>query len=124
MWRPLFVALALVGCGSDSKATVDAPPAVDARPSTVVTVACPATPAATVTTSDTTDAYSPMQTTITQGQIVQFMTSVTHNVEPDADGDPGVKVGFNTTGCLMFTETGTFGFHCSIHLFKGSVVVN
>ena len=57
------------------------------------------------------------------GELVEFMTSVTHNVVPDPGNDPGLSVGFHTTGCLMFTEPGTFAFHCEIHLFKGSVVV-
>jgi plastocyanin len=114
-------AIVVGACGSDAN-TPDAPEA-DARPATVVTVTCPSTPAATVITSDSADAYSPMDTMITQGQIVEFMTSVTHNVVPDAGGDPGLVVGFHTTGCLMFTEPGTFGFHCEIHLFRGSVMV-
>src|SRR5689334_204740 len=104
MLRLSLALLALVGCGSDSAAP-DAPSA-DAKPATVETVACPATPSATVITSDTADVYSPMQTTITQGQIVEFMTSTTHNVEPDPSSDPGLSVGFHTTACLMFTQTG------------------
>jgi plastocyanin len=111
----------LAACGSDA-ATADAPMG-DARPATVLAVACPPTPAATVVTSDSSDAYSPMATTINRGQIVEFMTSTTHNVVPDPGGDPGLMVDFHTVGCLMFTETGRFGFHCEIHLFRGSVTV-
>ena len=117
-----LAALVLGACGSDSAKTPDAPES-DARPATVMTVTCPSSPAATVITSDMADAYSPMMTMITQGQVVEFMTSTTHNVVPDAGGDPGLVVDFHTTGCLMFTQTGTFGFHCEIHLFRGSVMV-
>jgi len=112
---------ALAACGKDA-ATSDASTA-DARPATVFAVACPAMPAATVITSDSADSYSPKDTTIGVGQIVEFHTSQTHNVVPDPGGDPGLVVDFHTIGCLMFTQTGTFGFHCEIHLFRGSVTV-
>lgn len=121
MVRFTILALAVSACGSDA-AKPDA--SVDAKPTSVVMVTCPATPAGTIMTNDMTDAYMPMSVMINQGQVVKFVTSVTHNVVPDPTSDPGLKVDFSSPGtCLMFTQTGTFGFHCSIHLFEGSVVV-
>jgi plastocyanin len=90
-------------------------------------VTCPATPAATVMTSGS--AYAPMSTTITQGQIVQFVMPASHNVVPGhhiADNtiaDPGLTVNFAETKCFMFTQTGMYGFHCGPHQFDGTVVV-
>jgi plastocyanin len=129
MQRLAFVLLALAACGGDdNNSMIDAPPAgSDAPASTVQAVTCPATPAATVMTSGS--AYAPMSTTITQGQIVQFVMPASHNVVPGhhvADGvlaDPGLSVNFNETKCFMFTQTGMYGFHCGPHMFDGTVVV-
>jgi plastocyanin len=111
-------------------ALVDAVPDAlgDAAPDAmalVLTVTCPGTPDATVTTSDAVMAYSPPSVSIPQNGIVEFQTSSLHDVVPDATGsDPGLAVGFNQTKCLQFTATGTFGFHCGPHGFTGSVTVN
>ncbi|MEO6775380.1 MAG: hypothetical protein ABI467_20625, partial [Kofleriaceae bacterium] len=62
---------------------------------------------------------------ISAGQIVEFKTSITHDVNPALSGsDPGVKAGFSSDVCLKFTAAGTFGFYCSRHGFTGSVTVN
>lgn len=126
MTRLALLAFAVLGaCGGDSTntPTPDAPKAADAAPPTVLAVTCPATPAATITTSDATLAYSPASATITQGQVVKFAMSSLHDVEPDAGGDPGLTVGFNEMKCLMFTHPGTFKFHCGPHNFMGTVIV-
>lgn len=118
----LFVTLAACGTSAkspDAAATHDSP-APDAQTS-VQTVTCPATPDATVTI---TTVYVPMVTTITAGQIVQFVTQASHDVTPDTGQDPGVHVPFSKTECKKYTTAGTFSFHCSIHGFMGSVVVN
>jgi plastocyanin len=114
---------ASVACGggsnpADAKVFHDAP----GGSATVMAVTCPGTPAATV--MDNTGVYSPMSVTITQGQIVKFVNDPTHDVSPNTTGsDSGLHVDFGLTGCLMFTHTGTFGFHCSQHGFMGSVTV-
>jgi plastocyanin len=66
----------------------------------------------------------PVSTTITQGQVVQFKMSGTHNVVPFPGNDAGLMVAFGATTCLKFTSTGTFRFECSVHTFQGTVVVN
>jgi plastocyanin len=126
--RRLFVLLAFAACGGDDGGTtVDAPKGIDAKPVTVLEVQCPATPAGTVMTTDSSFTFMPMQTMINQGGIVQFTTSLTHNVVPGSnafpDADLGLSVGFDMTKCLMFTQTGTYGFHCGPHGFVGSIIV-
>ena len=122
--------VALAACGGDSTPAqqMDAPTKKDAaQAATVVTVDCGSTAAqATVTTTDAMMSYSPMATTITMGQVVKFQTSLAHDVKPNPlnHPDPGLTVDFNTTKCLRFTSTGTFGFMCSAHGFVGTVTVN
>jgi plastocyanin len=144
--RRLALALALVvlaACGSDAGKKTDAamPPkdapridaARDARPvdagvdapQHVFEIVCPPAPAATITTNDGVDAYMPSAVTISQNGIVLFTTSNFHNVVPNPmNSDPGLNVGFAQSKCLQFTTTGTFGFHCSVHGFTGTVTVN
>ena len=109
-------------CGSDSSKTPDAK-AIDSPPPTVVSTSCTGiTPAATVSINSLGTAYMPDTVTITQGQVVMFMTTSIHDVFPGhspADSssitDSGIHVDFAMTGCRMFTATGTYGFHCTIH---------
>ena len=93
------------------------------QPATIQMVTCPATPAGTIMTNDLVDGYMPTSVTINAGQVVKFMTSASHDVSPDASSPAVLHIPFNTTACLMFTQSGMFGFHCSIHGFSGSVVV-
>jgi plastocyanin len=66
----------------------------------------------------------PSAVSIAVGQIVKFTMPGSHDVEPNrAMSDPGLSVGFGETKCLMFSRTGTFGFHCGPHQFIGTVVV-
>lgn len=127
MIRLVFLALALgtIACGSSNNTQADAKVFKDAPGgATVMSVTCPATPAATITTSNTAFVYSPNAATITQGQVVKFVMSSTHNVVPNASSsDSGLNVDFGATTCLMFTHTGTFGFHCAPHGFMGTVTV-
>jgi plastocyanin len=120
----VFAIAAIAACSNSNSGTPDAKKAVDAPPPTVMTVTCPATPDATVTTG-VADAYVQPATTITQGQVVKFVMNAAHNVAPNTTmSDSGLNVGFGATACLMFTHTGTFGFHCSAHGFMGTVTVN
>lgn len=114
---------ALAACSnSKTPAKTDAPAATDAMTaSSVVTVSCSTvTPAATITTSGL--AYSPASATITQGQVVQFVMiqNSDHNV---VSTTPNLSDDFNMTDCKMFTQPGTFQFHCSVHGFMGSITV-
>ena len=97
----------------------------------MVAVSCTGiTPAVTVTPATTGDSYSPDTATIMQGQVVMFMTTTTHDVFPghhvpdSTITDPGIHVDFSMTGCRMFTQTGSYGFHCSMHGFDGTITVN
>ncbi|MGE5186847.1 MAG: hypothetical protein ACM31C_32560 [Acidobacteriota bacterium] len=122
MTRLLCLSLVLAACGGSSSSKSDAPMQAS---QTVNQVTCPATPDATVTTTDATFAYSPNAVTINQNGIVKFTMSSIHDVVPNSTGsDPGLMVGFNTTACLQFTAKGTFGFHCMPHGFTGTVTVN
>lgn len=125
----IVLALALAACGSDNGTKApDAPSGDSQGASTVVTVSCTGiTPALTVTAMD--GAYMPSTGTITQGQIVLFNTTSTHDVTPGHNptdstiADPGIHVDFNKTECRMFTQTGDYGFHCSLHFFNGTITV-
>ena len=132
MLRFALPALALcAACGSDSKKSPDASVQPDAAGSTIVPVSCTGiTPAATVTINASGDGYMPATTTISQGQVVLFMTTSIHDVFPghsppdNTITDTGIHVDFSMTGCRQFTATGSYGFHCSIHLFNGTITVN
>jgi plastocyanin len=123
----LAFSLAVAACGGD-----DSPAQMDSGMGSgsgsgankVTTVTCSGTPMK-VTVVDGTDAYMPMSTTITAGSMVEFKTSVTHNVIPGlAPSDPGLTVGFSADVCLKFTTAGTYNFVCQNHGFKGTIVVN
>jgi plastocyanin len=121
----LALLITLAACSDSSSSTVDAAPPIDASPPTAMMVTCPATPAASISTSDTNDlSFMPSSVSITVGQIVKFTMSLTHSVEADTTmSDPGLAVAKGATKCLMFTKAGTFGFHCNPHGFRGSVIV-
>jgi len=125
----LLLVFLLAACGDDGgRPGPDAALTPDAAGASVTEVSCTGlTPAATVMTTDLSNSYAPMATTISSGQVVKFVTSMNHDVKPNpiaAKTDPGLTVGFNKTSCLKFTATGTFGFLCSVHSFVGSVTVN
>src|SRR5690242_5440152 len=111
----LTLAFALVACGGGSSAK-DAP-----MNATIQTVSCTGiTPAATVTTNALGTAYMNPATTISQGQVVEFMMPAAHNV---TSATSGLAVDFGQTKCLMFTAPGTYSFKCSVHLFTGTITV-
>jgi len=119
----------LAACGGDDGGmqTPDAKMVDAAAANKVVEVTCPATPDATVITTDASNSYMPMTTTIPLNGVVKFTTSLAHNVVPNplaALTDQGLNVGFNQTKCLKFTATGTFGFKCAPHGFVGTTTVN
>ena len=116
--------LASAACGDDG-ATPDAPRQIDAPAATVMTVTCPAGAVPTLTTLGT--AFDMPTLSITQGQIVKFISTPTHPVGPFPGGqmtDPGIVVPENQTRCLMFTAKGTFKFICTVHQYLGTITVN
>lgn len=116
---PAALAL-LAACGDGGGGGDDAQaPDANANPADIQSVACAgATIAATVTTTGF--AYSPTQTTISAGEIVQFMPMATHDVASD---DDLFSVGFGGNGCFQFNTAGTFQFRCTPHQFTGQIIV-
>jgi plastocyanin len=127
--RASWLILALAACGGGGTSVdashIDTPPPIDAPPPTVFKVNCPATPDATIGTTDALPfAYMPPSATIPVNGVVQFVMPAIHDVEPNAMmSDTGLHAPFNATTCLMFTKQGMFGFHCGPHLFQGSITV-
>lgn len=129
----LALVTALGACSSspDSKpqdaASGQQPPG-EAAVDSVRTVACPPGMMPTVTTMGNggSATYTPTQTTISVQGIVQFIMPPEHDVVPTTSlaNDPGLKVDYGQTACLLFTKAGTFNFHCQTHLFAGSIVVH
>lgn len=113
-----FVA-ACGGGGGDSKTDAG----TDAPAATIVAVdPCPGGEAATFMTLAT--AFSPVSASISQGQVVKFMTTTTHPVGPIAPTEATLAVPENQTKCFRFTSTGTFRFKCIVHGYAGMITVN
>ena len=114
------------GSGSSDASVSDAMPADapgDAQ-AFVLTVTCDGTAKGPITTNGF--AFDPNTLTINVGEMVRFTMPVNHNVVPDPTAaltDPGLRVDFNEDKCLQFTATGTFGYKCQPHGFKGSITV-
>jgi len=127
MTRLVSLALFVVGaCGGS-----DDPPAVDASgsgnidaPAATVQAVEPCVGESATVSSEIGFMYTPMATTITQGQIVKFVNRGDHDVAPTGISDTGLRVGFGATKCLRFTKAGTFNFKCTPHGFVGSITVN
>ena len=95
-------------------AAIDAMP--DAAPAaTVVAIACPGSPAVTITTPG--QLYMPSTATIAVGDIVEFDLAGSHNVipHPTMPTDPGLRVPFGGNVCLQFTAAGAFSWRCQPH---------
>jgi len=90
-------------------APIDAPP----TPSSVVTVACPASGVPVVMAMSGT--FSPSATTVAVDGIVKFTMPGSHSVVPDTSKptDAALLVDFNETKCLKFTKAGSFNFKCT-----------
>ena len=129
MTRLALAALLLAACGGDDGGSVTpdaATQTTDAAAARVVSVTCPATPAATVMTVNSSDSYMPMATTVSVGSIVKFQMSSSHDVTPNPIGgmtDNAIAVTFGQTKCLQFNQAGTYGFYCSPHGFTGTITV-
>lgn len=86
---------------------------------------CPPGDLPTVMTTDSDMAFDPMATAISAHGLVKFVMSPNHNVGPDPSlpSDPGLHVNFGQTVCLRFDQAGTFNFQCTLHIFKGRIIV-
>lgn len=125
MLRSVFCVFALTACGGSDPAMVDAAPADDAAPATVMSAAC-ANPAAMVESTGG-FRFAPQGVTINVGQQVQFTNPISHSVVPATSGntDSGLRAPANATTCLVFTAPGVFNYKCSPHSsMTGTVTVN
>jgi len=121
MIRRLFVlGLAMAGCGGGGD-----PPAVDSpvsNPTIVRVDPCPATPDASFMTLSS--RFEPTSATITQGQVVQFISESTHPIGPTGGTEATLTVPEGATRCFQFTAPGTYMFKCTVHGFVGTLTVN
>ena len=116
--------LVLAACGDAGGGAVDAPKA-DATVAAVTQVTCPASPAATFTTSGA--SFSPPSATVGQGQIVKFESTADHPIGPFPDPtmtDPALAIPETQTKCFRFDRAGTFKFICMHHFYLGTLTVN
>jgi plastocyanin len=125
MLRLAFALAAASACDSGGTTTTADAPRDMGSTNKVLTVTCPTTADAMVTTTNLVDAYSPPTTMIPATGVVRFVMSSFHDVKPNTltSTDPGLTVGFGETKCLRFTQAGTYGFFCSSHSFAGTIVV-
>jgi plastocyanin len=116
--------LAACGGGGDDPPAADSAPAGDAPAATVMSVACGNESATVETTGGF--RFSPNAVTITAGQSVKFENASNHSVVPGASPtDSGLRAGFGTATCLMFTQAGTFNYKCNPHSsMTGTITVN
>lgn len=108
--------LAACGGGGDDGAAPDAEVNND-----VISVSCAgANIAMTITTSGF--AYDPQPASVNVDDIVEFHPTAGHDVNDDAT-PPEFHVDFAGDACFQFHTAGTYGFHCSQHLFEGTLTV-
>ncbi|HWU88800.1 MAG TPA: hypothetical protein VN253_16150 [Kofleriaceae bacterium] len=115
--------LVLAACGGGGGAA-DAQAADTAGPA-VTAVTCPATPAATFTTSGA--SFNPSSATVGHGQIVKFESLADHPIGPFPDPsmtDPALVIPETQTKCFRFDRAGTFKFICMHHFYLGTLTVN
>jgi plastocyanin len=110
----LFVAACGGGSGDD-----DGDDAPDAAAGDVVSVSCAgATIAQEITTSGFN--FSPVDSTISVGDIVHFTPTTGHDVQ-DSGGAFSVSTGGDA--CFRFDAADSYTFTCTIHGFSGSLTV-
>ena len=114
--------LVLAACGGGSDDPPADSPAGDAPSSAIMAVSPCTGEAATVMTLET--RFEPPNTTISNGQIVKFVTEATHPIVPNTGTDAALTVGEAQTKCFRFTAPGTYGFRCPNHGLAGTIVVN
>ena len=114
-WLPALLLVAACGGGGSGDDGSD----VDAAASSVTEVSCAgADIAATVTT--TLSAYTPADTTINVGEIVEFHPAGAHDVAVDGNA---FHVDFGADKCFQFDAAATYTFRCSVHGFTGTLTV-
>jgi plastocyanin len=116
--------MAACGGGGDDPPGNDDVDAAIAPGATVMATAC----GAEVMTIESTNGFrfAPNNVAITVGQVIRFENGQTHSIVPaGANADPGFRVGFGATTCLMFTAPGAFAYRCNPHTsMTGTITVN
>jgi plastocyanin len=129
MYRPRmgarisFVLVSLLAaCGGDDGGNNDGMNMIDAPAASIAEV----TPCAGETVTITTQAskFDMPAVTITQGQVVKFVSTPTHPIGAIAPTDAILAVPENQTKCFRFTAPGTFKFKCTFHGYAGMITVN
>ena len=126
MTRMLVLCFAVAACGGGGDGDDDPTPDGPVQAATVMSVTCDGTEVETIS-STAGFAFTPPNVTISVGEVVKFTSGGSHNVVPGAaPTDSGLSVpNLGATGCLKFTQAGTFNFKCQPHpSMKGSVTVN
>ena len=114
-----FAVTACGGGGDDDDTTPDAP----ANVLEVTPVdPCPGTPDAQFMALAS--RFEPVSATIGQGQVVKFISDVTHPIAALAGTDPDLNVPESQTKCFRFTMPGTYKFKCTVHGYVGTLTVN
>jgi plastocyanin len=120
----VVVLAGLVACTTTSDPGTPVDAAVDAPATPVVALSsCPSSVAGTVT--DTPTMFLPKDTTIPKNQIVKFVITAEHFVQPNTltTTDPALMVSRGQTKCFQFNVPGTYGFLCGVHGFTGTITV-
>ena len=117
----VLVSFAAACGGGDSNGSADA--AIDSPPSTLMVVdPCPNMVDATITTLAS--RFDPTAATITQGQVVKFVSTATHPIGAQPGTDPLLAVPEGQTKCFRFTTAGTYRYKCNVHSYAGMLTVN
>lgn len=130
MYRPRmgarisFVLVSLLAaCGGDDGGNNDGMSMIDAPPASIAEVdPCPGTVAETITTLG--GAFDKPAVTITQGQVVKFVSTSTHPIGAKPGTDATLNVPEGQTKCFRFTMAGTYNFQCKTHGYAGVLTVN
>jgi plastocyanin len=117
----LVLVSALTACGGGDG---ESNPPIDMAPPVTLSVVdpCPGTVDATITTLA--ERFDPAATTISQGQVVKFVTTATHPVKAQSGTDATLDIPQNQTKCFRFTAAGTYKFNCTNHSYAGTITVN
>lgn len=113
----LAATLGLAAC-SGAGATVAPTATVAPAPSTAAAGACaPSTATGTVAVTIEGFAFQPSTVTAKVGDVIAFTNrdSASHTATLDDDPCTTEGLGKDATGALVFSEPGSFPFHCRIH---------
>lgn len=125
----LAAALGLAACsssGSGASVTPTDPPAAPtdapaseaaSQPPAAAGPCAPSTDAGTVAVSIEGFAFSPSTVAASVGDVIEFTNgdSASHTATLDDDSCTTDGIGSDETGALIFSEAGSYPFHCRIH---------